>query len=398
MRKLALLLLAGLAVPAFANSVSQLSRPVTAEQLEQILVTAHGKHDRDLESQLSGLFLSQRLSAERLTQLEAGLPGPASRKALMGICDEAGFLDLPARDLPANAPPDKTAQNSLLTLIVNYVNQTTHALPNFFATRETTRFETALMQAAIPEKAITHKPLSFVEVSNTTVFYRDGRELQQSSNGKYLKVDPSDYKLETKGEFGSFLAIVLSDALHGKVTWGHWEQGPSGLVAVFRYSVAKESSHFSVFSPDSKKARQEFPAYHGEIAANPADGSILRITVLADFDPSDQNIKADLLIEYGSVEIGQRNYICPLKSVALSVVRIPVHTSEANFGLFVKEADPAESNSFRMRVNDTRFTRYHVFRAETRLITGDDAAAEGPPTVPSSDDVPATKPTKAPQP
>jgi len=51
-----------------------------------------------------------------------------------------------------------------------------------------------------------------------------------------------------------------------------------------------------------------------------------------------------------------------------------------------------------MRVNDVRFTHYHVFRAETRLITGDDAAAEGPPPAPSPDEVPAAKPAKAPQP
>jgi hypothetical protein len=394
MRKFALLLLVGLALPAFAASERQQDKPVTVEQLEQIIATAHGKHDRDLESQLSGLFLSERLSAERLAQIEAELPGPASRKALMGICDEAGFLHLPARDLPANAPPDKTTQNSLLTLIVSYVNQTTHALPNFFATRETTYFETKLWkQPAIPEQAITHRTLSLVEASNVTVFYRDGQEFQQRSNGKEVKEDPFGTKLETKGEFGPILTTVLGDALHGKVTWDHWEKGPSGLVAVFHYSVAREFSHFNVLSGKL----QEFPAYHGEIAANPADGSILRITVLADLDPSDQNVRADLLVEYGPMEIGQKNYICPLKSVALSVIRNPVHTSSSDLDLFFREARPVDPSPFRMRVNDVRFTHYHVFRAKTRILTGDDAAAEGPPPAPSPEGVPAKEPAKAPK-
>jgi hypothetical protein len=398
MRKFVLLLLAGLAAPAFADSVSQVSRPVTAEQLEQILDTAHGKHDWSVEVQLSGLLLSERLSEERLAQMEAKLPGPASRKALIRICDEAGFLDLPARDLPQNAPPDKATQNSLLTLIVKYVDQKAHALPNFFATRETTRFETELTQAAISDKAIIHKPLSLVEASNTTVFYRNGQELQQNSTGKYVKENPSQLKMSSKGEFSLILATVIGDALHGKVTWSHWEQGSSGLIAVFRYSVAKESSHFSVFSPDFTKTRQEFPAYHGEIAANPADGSILRITVLTDLEPSGQNVRADLLVEYGPMEIGQRNYICPLKSVALSVVRNPVQTSEANFGLFIKQANAAEATPFRMRINDTLFTHYHLFRAETRMLTGDEAAAETPSPEPNPDGAKVDEPAKAPQP
>jgi hypothetical protein len=393
-----LLLLAGLAVPAFAASDFRMDEKITVAQLELILARNHGQHDEYLERLLRGLELTERLSAERLAQIEAELPGPASRKALMGICDEAAFLNLPARDLPAIAPMDHAAQLSLLTLAIGYVNQTTYELPNFFATRETTRFETTLMQVAIPEKAITHKPLSFVDASNTTVFYRDGQEFQQSSNGKYVKDNPSQFKMASRGEFSLILAMVLSDALHGKVTWSHWEQGPSGLVAVFRYSVAKESSHFSVFSSDSTKARQEFPAYHGEIAANPADGSILRITALADFDPSDQIVRADRLVEYGFVEIGQRNYICPLKSVALSVVRTPANASEVNFGLFVKETSPADPSPFRMRVNDVRFTHYHVFRAETRILTGDDAAAEVPSPAPSPEGVPATEPAKVPKP
>jgi len=392
-RKFALLLLAGLAASALASGESQVPRQVTVEQLVQMLATTHGKHDTELNKQLSGLILSERLSAERQAQIETELPGPASRKTLMEICGEAEFLNLPARDLPTIAPPDKATQNSMLTLIVKYVNQTSHALPNFFATRETTHFETkSWIQAAIPGQAIIREPLLPVDSSSVTVYYRDGQEYKQSGDVKKKVDDRSQSKMETNGEFGPILAIVLDDALHGKVAWSHWEQSSAGLMAVFRYSVDRRYSHYRVFSSDPRMVMPELPAYHGEIAVNPADGSILRITMQADFGPSDQNVRADLLVEYGSIEIGNRNYICPVKSVALSMVR----SSTKDFALRTRIDD--NLNFLRMRVNDTRYTHYHLFRAEVRLLTGDDAAAEIPSPAPSPDGVPGTEPAKAPQP
>ena len=368
MRKFTLLFLAGLALPAFAFSDFQMDEKVTVAQLEQTLASNHGQKDVYLERLLRGLELTERLSAERLARAEAELPGPASRKALTGICDEAAFLNLPALDLPENAPLDHAAQLSLLTLVVGYVNQKTHELPNFFATRQTVSFEARQSaQDVHPEQPLTRELLSSIGTSNVTVFYRDGREFKQNKAGKEVKDDPSEYKLETNGEFGPILAVVLDNALHGNMTWGHWEQGPSALIAVFRYSVAKESSHYGVFYPGLWRYKQEFPAYHGEIAVNPADGSILRITVQADFDPSDQNVRADLLVEYGSVEIGNKNYICPVKSVALSMIRIP------NPDFAHRNHDYDNMTFFVMRVNDVRFTHYHLFRAETRFLTGDDA-------------------------
>jgi hypothetical protein len=395
MRKLAWLLLAGLAVPAFAASKQPEYKLVTIEQLEQIITAAHGKSDRYVEGQLSGLFLSQRLSAERLAQIEAELPGPASRRAFTAMADEAAFLRLPARDLPQDAPPDKSTQDSVLELIAKYVNQTTHELPNFLATRETSHFETPLWRLpAIPQQAITHRPLSFMETSNVKVFYRDGKEFQERGNGKIVKDNPSQAKMETNGEFGPILATVIGDAYRGKVIWDRWEQGPSGRVAVFLYYVPREASHFSVYSGKVQK----FPAYHGVISANPVDGSILRISVLAIPDPSDENVRADLLVEYGPVEIGQRSYICPLKSVAIAVVRTLGKPTNTDLGAYIGDSGPVYSIPFRMRVNDTRFTNYHVFRAETRLLTGDDAGAEPASPAPNPEGVPATEPAKVPQP
>jgi hypothetical protein len=91
MRKLTLLLfLMGIAFPAFAT------KRVTVEQLEQVLVAAHGKPDAEVARQLSDLELAERLSSATLSRWEAELPGTEARQALIALADISAFLDLPA--------------------------------------------------------------------------------------------------------------------------------------------------------------------------------------------------------------------------------------------------------------------------------------------------------------
>src|SRR5271168_2373407 len=120
-----LLLLAGSALPCAA------AKPVTVEQLEQILATNHNETDAKVAAQLSDLVLIERLSAVRLSSCEAGLPGPHARQALMVLADMSAFLSPPAAEIPDTAKPDPKAQREMVTLTVNYVSTTVHQLPNF---------------------------------------------------------------------------------------------------------------------------------------------------------------------------------------------------------------------------------------------------------------------------
>ena len=42
------------------------------------------------------------------------------------------------------------------------------------------------------------------------------------------------------------LGLVLVDAAQNKFAWGHWEQGDTGPLAVFGYSVPRQKSHYEV--------------------------------------------------------------------------------------------------------------------------------------------------------
>lgn len=77
--------------------------------------------------------------------------------------------------------------------------------------------------------------------SNVAVTFREGREALEKGN-----LDPRVRSLTTSGVFGPILGTVLVDAARSKLAWSHWEQGPTGLQAVFSYEVPKENSHYTL--------------------------------------------------------------------------------------------------------------------------------------------------------
>ena len=127
-------------------------------------------------------------------------------------------------------------------------------------------------------------PIHDAGKSSTTIRYLDGREVLGSKKADRDPVDQPSLALTTRGEFGPILIVVLQDAIKGQIRWGHWEQGANGISAVFRYGVADGQSSYMVALPSDSKVEKHFPPYHGEIAIDPANGSILRITAIADSD------------------------------------------------------------------------------------------------------------------
>src|SRR5258708_8211341 len=130
-----LLLLAGSALSCAAV------KPVTAEQLEQILAATHSAADAQVAAQLSDVTLIERLSPAAFSRCKADLPGPRARQAFMALTDMSAFLEPPAAQILILAKPDPEAQREMIALAVDYVSKTIHQLPNFYATRVTTTFQ-----------------------------------------------------------------------------------------------------------------------------------------------------------------------------------------------------------------------------------------------------------------
>lgn len=386
MQKLALLLLllTEIAFPAFA------AKRVNVEQLEQVLAAAHGKPDAEVARQLSDVQLTERLSASNLSRLEVDLPGTESKQALIALADMSALLDLPTAEIPAIARPDIPSQRQLMALTVDYVGKTITKLPNFFATRVTTRFEDTPRGYEKGQTVATlYQPLHFIGRSSTNVLYRDGQEVVDTGAAKGKKSRSAPQGLTTSGEFGSILATVLVDAAQGMLTWSHWEQGTVGPVAVFRYAVPGRKSHYDVefccVLGDNKESRvfQQLSGYHGEITVDPANGTILRLTLEADLKPTDPIVKASIVVEYGPVEIGGKTYLCPVKSISISQAQPQPHTLQMQDFRTANMTQGTENlpGSLQTLVNDVAFEQYHVFTASAHVLTdgepGRDAPASG---------------------
>ncbi|MGA2653431.1 MAG: VWA domain-containing protein [Terracidiphilus sp.] len=404
MRRLSLLVF--VAVMVLRADAAQHATSVTVDQLEQVLVAQEAAHrtDADIAQQLSGLELTERVSTARLARLKADLPGEKAQQALIALADSSVFLDPPATEIPANPRPDAAALRQMLVSVVNYVNTTARQLPNFMATRDTTRFEDRPPQDVLGEVGMTtlvYIPLHVVGRANVLVAYRDGHEVVEKAAAKTKRGELQEEGLFTEGVFGPILSTVVGDALKGRITWGRWEEGAQGAEVVFHFAVPREKSHYLVgFCCISSGIRgegaeagdwhkfAEISAYHGEIAFDPASGAIFRILLEADMPPNEVVSRNGMMVEYGAVDIGGKSYICPLRGVSVLLA----HTRTLAPGTPPAEIYNGPAKTF---LNDAVFEQYRRFGSETRILAGNEEADSHPPAA-VADNAPSTSAEPAP--
>lgn len=384
MRKLALLVLLASAVPSAFSA-----KRVSVGKVDQLLIHAQGKSDAKVAKQLFNLQLTERVSSARFARWQAELPGPNSRQALVALADASAFLSLPPEEIPATPAPDRAAQDSLLSRTTSYVTDTIPKLPNFFATRDTTRFsdapehiESLTLDSSQYQSQYQsqYRQLHLVGISSDKVYYRAGKEVVVANTTE--QGSPSEKLLATQGVFGEAMELILSDVLPSAPVWSHWEGPADAPLAVFRYAVPLEKSHYAVVIPDAPGISQPHVAYHGEIAIDPANGTVLRLTIVAELHRSSTLSRGDVMVEYGPVEIGGIRYTCPTRSVSLTMQRIANtapnfqykldsgSTGKAGPALTTANTDSTQAASPVTSVNDVRFKDYHRFRAEIRILPG----------------------------
>ncbi len=338
-----------------------------------MFAASHDASDVQLATQLSDLVLTERLSAGRLSRYEANLPGPRTRQALTVLSDMSAFLDPPAAEIPGLARPDPKAQREMIALTVNYVSNTMHQLPNFFATRVTTSFQdnpsfeeskAGSNGNPVTNILIVGKPLHPIGKSTAAVLYRGGKEIVRA---EAAQTGPQG--LTTSGEFGPILGMALLDAAQGNLAWSHWEQGAAGPQAIFRFSVSAEKSHYDVAycciikGNGNRVYYRQFSAYDGEITIDPSNGTILRLSLKATgLKKTDPIVRANIQVEYGPVVLGGRTYICPLKGIAISLAS----EIQPSHGGAQEGFSPLQTS-----LNDVVFEQYHLYHASSRIVPAD---------------------------
>ena len=375
---------------ASLTSIAGASKRVTVAQLEQALTAAHTAHrpDAEIARQIGGLELSERLTEATLNRLAAYLDADSQAAlALQLLADQSVFLGPPASEIPSTAAPEEAAQQRMIEAARRYVAQTVPQLPNLFASLTTNRYDDSPYEAkkgGWPVRAGLH----LVSTSSREISIFDERANRFTNVSSDNRQQQSG--LVSGGEFGSTLSMILSDTVNGKVAWGHWEQTPTGQVAVFHYSVPTSASHFEVINSPQRQTSLEGtatpsagsrrgssieikpsgggsktstflskPGYHGSLWVDPVTGTILRITMDADTKGSDQFKRAAIMVQYGPIQIGESEFICPLRSLALFI---------AVTGTSLDPLTRMPGDAPTQWLNESLFTGYHRFAATTRIV------------------------------
>jgi hypothetical protein len=196
---------------------------------------------------------------------------------------------------------------------------------------------------------------------SASVVYRDGKEVLHTGAAQ-----SGPQGLTTSGEFGPILATALLDAAQGNLAWSHWEQGTAGPEAVFRFIVPAEKSHYDVAycciikGNGDRVYYRQFSAYQGEITIDPSNGVVLRLMFKAlGLKETDPIVKADILVEYGPVELGGKTYICPVKGIALSLASEIMPSASRTVDAF----PPLQTS-----LNDVVFEQYHLYHASSHIV------------------------------
>lgn len=358
---------------------------ITVAQLEHVIASSKGQKDEDVARRISVLTLKERISSEASAKLSGELPGEVSRAALVVLANASAFLDPPVAEMPVSPAPSNDEQRSIVARAEQFVSNTTKRMPNFFATRATTQYQSVtparkIMVIDSPRReALKREPAKkgmFREVgrSRVTVLYRDGHEeIEDTAEDRAL----TNYSVANRGEFGEMLGLVLGDMPQSKIKWDHWERGgEAGLLAVFRFRVPKEKAHYQwsfccVTSIEGTLELLKSPAaYDAEIAIEPKAGAVLRLVIKTEPEASSV-LEASEVVEYGPVEIGGIAYICPLRNVVLYVARM-----YAAQPFVFRRGVPPSANGLRYAVeppistaiNHTDFENYHVFRSDMRIL------------------------------
>lgn len=339
------------------------TKAVQLAELEKILAENRRAGDGRLAGILSGLSLAERADETTFSQWNSAFSGAQTRQAMRALADGAAFLPLSAEEAPDAAAPSVAEQRRIITAVGKYLSQMLPSLPNFRAMRHTTYFEDgpprelALGTDPTAPDPLRNRPLHVVATSKIQVAYIEGHEVVEKQSG-FEDEALATSRFSTAGEFGPILYGVMMDALKSRIVWARWERSDSGSLAVFRFNAAKENSHFSLKPPGKAAGKNQFVAYAAEIAVDPANGNIRRLSVVAQPSQDDSVAAAEIAVEYGRVEIGERFYLCPVHAVALSKVPLKnIHGASSN-----------EPMPLQTQINDVEFAQYHVFRGDPHMV------------------------------
>jgi hypothetical protein len=149
------------------------------------------------------------------------------------------------------------------------------------------------------------------------------------------------------GEFGSMIAEILEPHA-ARFEWLRVEKVRDQTVYVFKYSISREKSKYSIQYRSSAKLLNRIAAgHHGLVYIEPQTGALLRVTRIADLPAGTPIRDANTTLDYGFTDVGGQAFLLPLfADNDLSTYNLQTH-------------------------NHVRFLNYRKFDAGSKLILED---------------------------
>ncbi len=220
-------------------------------QLEDALRAGRNTSEDEIASQLSHMELTERLSTERLTELQSTLKNRKAREAVLKLADESAFLPPPSNEIMATAPPDAAERQQIIARAIQHFYPTIRRLPNLFAERTTIQYHERPPKPEQKWKTILgDQSLYQDETSKAMVVFRDGKETTIPTATHSRILNKNEWDLSTAGTFGAVLATVIVGISESgsQVEWSRWEKDSNGPLAVFQYRVPHETRLYVVRS------------------------------------------------------------------------------------------------------------------------------------------------------
>jgi len=345
-------ILLAMASSAAANS------SMSIQQLANLIASAkaHGQSDKALAHKVIGIELSERLTESTLEALQVQAPGQQTRDALAILADLTAFLDPPPPEVVEQPAPTGEQQKIIIEKARIYTQYYMQRLPNFFCNLLIRRLKDETGGGHLHLHDTVLGELTFTGGKESTVI----RSINNTPAKQGLTAG-----LRTHNEIGGLISSLFAGDGDLPLVWHHWEDLHGRRVAVFRYSFDKKHSHFTIsyccHVPDYPVPITIPTGASGEISIA-SSGVVLRITEEATQIPNTFPIrKAAVMVEYAPVVIGKQTFICPIRSVSATDEAVPDPT------------DTVDPQSLTMRtvnsINEMRFSDYHEFGVESRIIT-----------------------------
>jgi len=328
MRKRAALVLLAVCLSALGQSA------LTVEQVVSFVTSSvRLKHDdRQVADYLRGVKLTNRLDDRTIIELQAAGAGPRTVEALRALQAASKSLPeapklAPKAEPPEIPPPSPEEWKKILDATREYALGYTRQLPDFICTQVTRRyFDPTGLEFWQTEDVLTARLSYFEEKEDYKLMLVNGRytELPYQAVGGAI----------SQGEFGSMMREIFERSADTGFRWERWATLRGRRMHVFAYTVEQSRSKWSI---EYQKQERITPGYHGLIYVDNENGMVARITLEADGVPAAFPIQqVSSTLDYDYAEIGEQQYMLPLRAVMRMREGRALFKNEVEFRLYRK--------------------------------------------------------------